>query len=36
MPSKSNVEEWLKQTAQNDQDYGRDSKDNPNNKPNGK
>ena len=35
-PSKANVEKWLKQTAKNDKKYGRDSKDNPNNKKNGK
>lgn len=27
---------WLEQLAKNDKDKGRDSKDNPNNKPNGK
>jgi hypothetical protein len=35
-PSKSNVEKWIKQTAKNDKDHGRDSKKNPNNTKNGK
>jgi hypothetical protein len=35
-PSKSDVSKWVKQTARNDADHGRDGKDNPNNKPNGK
>ena len=35
-PKKTNVEKWIKQTAKNDKDHGRDSKNNPNNKPNGK
>jgi hypothetical protein len=35
-PSKSNVEKWIKSTAKNDIKYGRDSKNNPNNKKNGK
>lgn len=29
------LEEKLDEQVKNDQDYGRDSKDNPNNKPNG-
>ena len=29
------VKDWTDQLAQNDADYGRDSKDNPNNQPNG-
>ena len=35
-PSKKDVEKWLKETAKNDAKHGRDSKDNPNNKKNGK
>jgi hypothetical protein len=29
------VAKWIAKVAKNDKDYGRDSKDNPNNKPNG-
>jgi hypothetical protein len=36
MGSKSDIPKWVEKTAQNDKDYGRDSKSNPNNKPNGK
>ena len=35
-PSKANVEKWIKETAKNDADHGRDSKGNPNNDKNGK
>jgi hypothetical protein len=35
-PPKGNVEKWIKAVAKNDSKYGRDSKNNPNNKPNGK
>ena len=31
-----NVAKWSAKVAKNDKDYGRDSKNNPNNKPNGK
>jgi len=36
MGSKSDIPKWLEKVVKNDQDHGRDSKDNPNNKPNGK
>jgi len=32
MADKSSLSGWLDKVAQNDADYGRDSKDNPNNK----
>jgi hypothetical protein len=35
-PSKSDVAKWLKQTAKNDKDHGRNNPKNPNNKKNGK
>jgi hypothetical protein len=35
-PSKSSTEKWIKQTAKNDKDYGRNNPKNPNNKKNGK
>lgn len=31
----SSISAWVDKLAQNDKDHGRDSKDNPNNKPNG-
>lgn len=34
--AKGSLSAWLDNVAQNDADHGRDSKDNPNNKPNGK
>jgi len=36
MTDKKDVKKWLEQVAKNDKDHGRDSKDNPNNKKNGK
>ena len=30
------LKDWIDQTVKNDQDFGRDGKDNPNGKPNGK
>jgi hypothetical protein len=32
----SDLAAWVDKLAKNDADYGRDSKDNPNNQPNGK
>jgi hypothetical protein len=32
---KTDIKKWLEEVARNDQDHGRDSKDNPNNRPNG-
>jgi hypothetical protein len=36
MASKSDLAKWVEKLAKNDKDHGRDSKNNPNNKPNGK
>lgn len=36
MGSKGDIAKWSAKVAKNDAKYGRDSKDNPNNKPNGK
>lgn len=33
---KTDIAKWLEQLAKNDKEKGRDSKNNPNNKPNGK
>lgn len=33
---KTDIAKWAEQLAKNDAKHGRDSKDNPNNKPNGK
>ena len=35
-PSKKDPAKWIKQTAKNDKDYGRNNPKNPNNKKNGK
>ena len=35
-PPKKDLPKWIKATAKNDNDYGRDNPKNPGNKPNGK
>jgi hypothetical protein len=36
MGSKNDIPKWVEKLGKNDADHGRDGKDNPNNKPNGK